>query len=88
MGKIDNFFSWMYESDYEAINQFITESAQKNGGFCTQDGFDLALGYLCFNDIKHSYTVTTVYGVSLVCIEWNEGGEEQNYLFWGKGVIK
>ena len=28
MAKIDNMCYWMYESDYDAINMFITESAQ------------------------------------------------------------
>ena len=88
MAKIDNMCYWMYESDYEAINMFITESAQKNEGICNKEGFDTALAYLCLNNIKHSYSITRIHGVVLVNLTWWEGGEEQNLIFWGTGDIK
>lgn len=88
MGKIDNMFPWMYESDYEAINLFITESAQKHGGICAKEGFDSALTYLCINDIKHYYSVARIQNVVLVNLSWWEGGEEQNIIFWGAGDIE
>lgn len=88
MSKIENFYAWMYESDYEAINMFITESAQKHAGICAKDGFDNALFYLCENNIKHSYSVTRIHNVALVSLNWWEGGEEQNIVFWGAGDIE
>ena len=88
MSKIDDMCYWMYESDYEAINSFIMESAQKNAGICSKEGFDNALAYLCLNNIKHSYTIARVHNVALVSLNWWEGGEEQNIIFWGAGDIE
>ena len=88
MSKIDNMCYWMYESDYEAINMFITKSAQEHAGICDKKGFDMALTYLCLNDIKHSYTIARVHNVVLVDLNWWEGGEEQNIIFWGAGDIE
>lgn len=88
MSKIDNMCYWMYESDYEAINMFITESAQEHGGICDKKGFDTALAYLCINNIKHSYSIVRIHNVVLVNLNWWEGGEEQNLIFWGAGDIE
>ena len=87
MGKIDNFFAWMYESDYEAIKFFIEESYLDDYEFnvTTKEAVEAAVGYLCFNNIKHYYHVTKDGELNLVSIVWYEGSEEQSFSCWCKG---
>ena len=87
MGKIDNFFAWMYESDYEAVKSFIEEGYLEDYEFnvTTKEAVETAIGYLCFNNIKHYYHVVKEGEINLVSIVWREGGEEQSFSCWCKG---
>ena len=89
MSKIKNYDRALYESHFEAIKSFISESHLPGYDFnvCSRQGASNALAYLCVNDIFHTYRTVRAHGLCLITISWRENGEDGSYIFWCEGEV-
>ena len=85
MSKMKNYDRALYKSDFDAVVHFVKESYLTNYDFnvCSAEGFDNVLGYLCVNNISHTFHRVDAFGLALITIVF--GNEvEYSYSFWCK----
>lgn len=79
-----NFDRALYESDFDAVMSFIKEAHLSNYDFpvCSAEGFNNVLGYLCLNNIPHTYHQIEVFNdLSLISIVFGDN-VEYSCSFW------
>lgn len=84
MSKMKNFDRALYKSDFDAVVTFVKEGRLSNYDFnvCSAEGFDNVLGYLCINNIPHTYqSYKAIDGLTLISIVFGDEAQ-RSYSFW------
>ena len=84
MSKIKNYDRALYKSDFDAVVHFIREGHLSEYDFsvCSAEGFENALGYLCVNNIPHTYqSYNAIDGLTLISIVFGDEAR-RSYSFW------
>jgi hypothetical protein len=100
MGKLKNLDRAQYKDTYEAIFSLMEESSyscHRDNGFIniySQDALDMALLYLCANDISHTYCIRPLdfgFGTnevrSIVSIQWIDEDGERSCIFFSDIIL-
>ena len=79
----------LYKSHSDAIHYFIKLGHLDYYDFnvCSKEAANRALGYLCINNIPHSYHTVSAVGLCCVTISWSEQDGDHAYCFWCEGEI-
>ena len=95
MSRIKNLSPSLYHDTYDAIHTLMDEQmtyCSKHNGYIkvySENALDMALAYLCVNDIPHSYSIRNIdtFGLgnikSVVTIQWMDDGMERSCIFFG-----
>lgn len=83
MSKIKNFDRALYESDFDAVANFIKEGHSDAYDFNVSAAyaFENVLSYLCLNNIPHQYTLIRVGDISLITLIFGDN-VEYSYTFF------
>ena len=83
MGKLKNFDRAQYNSDFDAVVEFVKEGLLPNYNFNVSAdwAFENVLSYLCLNNIPHQYHIIKSWGLSLITITFGDN-TEYSYSFF------
>lgn len=101
MSKLKNFDRAQYKDTYNAIFSLMEDasrSCNRDNGYIniySQDALDMALLYLCVNDIPHSYCIhpldfgfSTNEVKSIVSIQWIDEEGERSCIFFSDIILR
>ena len=83
MSEMKNFDRALYESDFDAVVEFVNEGLLPNYNFNVSAdwAFENVLSYLCLNNIPHQYHIVKTWGMSLITIVFGND-VEYSYSFF------
>ena len=83
MSKMKNFDRALYESDFDAVVEFVNEGLLPNYNFNVSAdwAFENVLSYLRLNNIPHQYHIVRTLGMSLITIVFGND-VEYSYSFF------
>lgn len=96
MGRMKNFDRAMYKDTYDAIFTLMEKELNmeyRSNSYVriyNKKAFENALGFLCVNNIPHTYTITPLRGLSgmgeaksVIALSWEEAFEDyKNCIFF------